>query len=276
MDKRAESRFRSDLKLETYADMAGMTVYRNSNNKIARISYEDYSFGDPDEEWRRREELFPSDPDEERLPDQTHNRYFMFYHWTVGGKYKTQTDIDLEIATKEEKTRIKEGRAQQKEEAKAAEELKRRKELIARDKAKREAVEQRRLAKKTNVPTRKKRAAHSKMMYEARKESDRLRNLDEARRLAAKADEARQRVEAKEYLRTTSRRARQKEAMDNGRQFSSPQDGLGASVITWSDPLIADVRLVRVVLASVKGGAYQRPMTPEEESDYWYWKNRCK
>jgi hypothetical protein len=263
-----DKRFLSDRKLETYADMAGMTVYRNSNNKIVSILYEDYSFGDPDEEWQKREELFPSDPDEERLPDKTHNRYFMFYHWTVGGEYKTQADIDLEIATKEKKARSKEGRAHLKAEEKAAEELKRRKELIARDKAKREAAEQRRLVKKANAWTKEKRAAHSK-------EYHRLRNLDEARRLASKAEEARQRVEAKEYLGTISRRARQKEAMDNGRQFSSPQDGLGAGIVTWSDPLITDVRLVRLVLASVKSYVYKRSMTPEEESDYWYWKARC-
>lgn len=76
------------MKLETYVDMAGMTIYRDRRNKITDISYVDYSYGDPREAWREREELFRPEPDEERLPDKTRDRYFGDYWNVMGGPYR--------------------------------------------------------------------------------------------------------------------------------------------------------------------------------------------
>jgi len=88
MDKRAEFRVMNTRKLETYVDMAGMTIYRDRRNKITDISYVDYSYGDPREAWREREELFGQDPDDERLPDKTCDRYCYDYWNVMGGPYR--------------------------------------------------------------------------------------------------------------------------------------------------------------------------------------------
>lgn len=75
------------------------------------------------------------------------------------------------------------------------------------------------------------------------------------------------------YRETLARRLRQKDAMDSGAEFSTRQQPYSAGVITWSDPLITDVRLVRLVLGADRGS---REMTADEQSDYWYWKARGK
>jgi hypothetical protein len=76
-----------------------------------------------------------------------------------------------------------------------------------------------------------------------------------------------------QYRKTLARRERQKVAMDSGMAFSTPQRGYGAGIITWPDPDITDVRLVRLVLGPDRGS---REMTEEEKSDYWHWKARGK
>ena len=151
MDKRAEFRFNHDRKLETYADMAGMTIYRNERNHITALLYEDYSFGDPVEVWRLRKELFRSDPDEERLSDKTCERYFIDYWKVMGGpyrhggsNYKTQKDLENEIKGKETRNDKRAEAARLKKEAADAKALKQRLEFIAWD---RERREQRRVAK---------------------------------------------------------------------------------------------------------------------------------
>ena len=76
----------------------------------------------------------------------------------------------------------------------------------------------------------------------------------------------------RQYQETVARRLRQKEAMDSGREFSSPQRSY---MVTWEDPRITDVKLVRVVLWP-HATESTRMMTAAEEADYWYWKARGK
>ncbi len=283
MDKRTEFRFNHDRKLETYADMAGMTIYRNERNHITALLYEDYSFGDPVEAWRLRKELFWSDPNEERLSDKTCDRYFIDYWKVMGGpyrqggsNYKTQKDLENEIKEKETRNDKRAEAARLKKEAADAKALKQRLEFIAWD---RERREQRRVAKAKRAKEKARERAREwdaiqTFQATGRKPQPPITSLtpNEIRALRRQprpfAD-----VRDGQYNAAITRRMRQKEAMDTGAMFSTSQQPGSAGVITWNDPLITDVRLVRLVLSAERG---TREMTTNEESDYWYWKARGK
>ena len=283
MDKRTEFRFNHDRKLETYADMAGMTIYPNESNHVTDLLYEDYSFGDPVEPWRLREELFGLDPDEERLSDKTCDRYFIDYWKVMGGpyrhcgsNYKTQKDLENEIKEKEARNDKRAEAARLKKEAADAKALKQRLEFIAWD---RERREQRRVAKAERAKEKLRERAREwnaiqTVQATGRKPRPPITSLtpNEIRALRRQprpfAD-----VRDRRYNAAIARRTRQKEAMDTGAMFSTSQQPGSAGVITWGDPLITDVRLVRLVLSADR---WSREMTADEESDYWYWKARGK
>lgn len=63
------------------------------------------------------------------------------------------------------------------------------------------------------------------------------------------------------------RRQRQADAMRKNWEFSAPQCG---GTVSWDNPFIQDIRLVRLVLGATRG---DRKMTAEEEADYWHWEN---
>jgi hypothetical protein len=295
MDKRTEFRAMNDRKLETYADMAGMTIYRDKNNRITHLSYKDYSFGDPDDGWREREELFGTDPDEERLSDKTCDRYFIDYWKVMGGPYrhngshyKTQEDLENEIKWLETRAgRLAEADRLKKEAAEAERMEKRRLEERRRRQKAQEATK-RRVARKEEHARIK--AAEWKRQHPnygpptpppapSRRETDPFafdRQWPVSARerfVPPRPTPTEQKVIERQYQETEARRMRQKEAMDTGTGFSTPQQPGSAGVITWSDPLITDVRLVRLVLGADRGS---REMTVEEQADYWYWKARGK
>jgi len=298
MDKRTKFREMNTRKLKTYADMAGMTIYRDRNGRITELSYEDYSFGDPDEAWREREELFGSDPDEERLPDKTCDRYFIDY-WKAmggpyrldGGHYKTKEDIENEIEEKKAKAGRRAEAARLKAEAKEAEALKRRQmEFIEWDRKQRE--KKRKIAKAKAEEKERIAAAEWKRHHRplpppimppapSRREADPFAfdmYLPVQARYAPRPPHAEQEARDRQYQETLARRLRQKEAMDSGREFSSmcrPSSPQWSYMVTWEDPGITDIKLVRVVLGPYDTGS-TRTMTAEEEADYWYWKARGK
>ncbi len=269
-------------KLETYVDMAGMTIYRDVRNKITDISYVDYSFGDPREAWREREELFRPDPDEVRLPDKTCDRYFADYWKLMGGpyrydrcNYRTQKDLENEIKEKETRKNKRVEAAWLKKEAADAKALKQRLEFIAWDREKREqrrVAEAERAKEKVRERTRYWDAIQTFQTTGRKPQppitSLTLKEIKALRRQPLPSADVRD----EQYNAAIVRRMRQKEAMDAGAEFSTKQRG-DSGVITWKDPHITDVRMVRLVLGIDRRS---REMTAEEESDYWYWKARGK
>jgi hypothetical protein len=279
MDKWAEYRFLNKRKLESYVDMAGMTVYRDEDNRITGIRYKDYSFGDPEEEWRARcDELGFPDPDEIRLPLLTKNRYCLDYWRTMGGPYRheplrLQAEAEkIKSPTKAEKTLVRDAR--------------RYKAGLAK-RAKQDAAEEKRVQHEKNQVATIRRAQDNKKTEEISSERARIlaRNFilqsqgrapqppitslteKEISELQGKLPRNINATMDMQHQEMVARRMRQGFAMDSGAAFSTPQKPCSSSVITWSDPHITNMRLARLVLGPDRGS---REMTAEEESDYWY------
>lgn len=228
-------------------------------------------------------------PDDRRLQMRSNDRYAMFYYAAGcprynGSDYRTQADLDREREAAEAlipkviveiKGNLKwtqEEALQYLEEKSKVKSKPEPEKSKARPEWKEKTIDEIYYATmaKAGGELPKPKPAEEARFYEGRWESLAERRDRAAKERLRKQEEERQ---AQQYRKIIARRARQKAAMDSGAGFSTPQQPCSAGVITWIDPLITDVRLVRLVLGADRGS---REMTAEEEADYWYWKARGK
>lgn len=282
--------FRNERKLETYAEMVGMTIYRDQYDRIEDILYEDYSYEDS--------------LDHDRLPDRTKDRYYLEYWMVCGGPYRHRPCKDDALWLQDENLRKGCDPAEIRafEQAVAAkkekEEARRKLEAILevelakrrRERSKIKEAEQRKATQKRHAELRRK-EAWKREQEKAASLNRILANIENrfAKRQAwndlnkSKREHERLQCETEkrcqideEYQKTLARRKRQKAAIESGQEYSTPTHLIG-QVVTWSSQRITDIKIVRLVLDYPPPGVtypHTREMTEAEVADYWYWKAR--